>query len=856
MATAERLIAELNSRSHTYGWGAVAAFDGSVVMPMLADYYAPMIHGQRGVAPISGELSPFVDLNVVCALGKLVLGAPRFSLGGDLQNSILILTYDFLTGSYYERSDVAGTTSRVSQYINIGMGRAFNLSIQIDLSECRAVVTNGVAQLRMGPGRSPVCNLGSEPFIQGKVAEYLLEVLNQRYANAGPLPLGIIDTDRAYLRPAGFKLRAHAKPGGSDNEFALIAFIAGADGVEGSYPNQSDLPYLIPDDIEDGMKAYAATVLVSQAYAMLGTEVSEFIGQVLFPNANCFQSILQPANTRDVVQIGKLQAPQTPARIEKKSRRSQPGVTSMLQTRTAGDRREITLLASTLIRDNWEWELASPGVGELRFTGAEATYVPPASLPVDTDVVVQRIIASNQVTRDRYEVCVVLSTGTELNAFETPMLMGVPPNGPQPLELIYGQKPPIQTAFSVLGQGTVQGKTYYPPTSFEGDIEVVIARFYRIFDGDELDLGWGYCIIQLIAPTEEAGWISLTDFTLEGSAVNARPFANGLQQFAIRVNVETKSGGPGLSEEEWASLRLVFRGEGEVERIAHTVERLMPGADGAVNKWGWTDKPNGFNPATLPGMLEHEVKERANGRYKTLYLQTTDVLPANFVARFTDRFGAVYTSDDSGGSESSKHVLTVTPRPVPAPTSDHYSLTIRRAHGKYDDGTDNPMWTETNPNYDWNPITTDYWNLVYKFENYAVPFVRLLWDKNGPGAMWETKQNDEEAFSFIGYMVVDKPVPNPAYFKFSSKLYDPALKLIDPETHDLPDALLKFGWEGDGGSLLFSLHRVLGILWSRRALVAGFDLEDPFTFTAWDKNGTQHRLTVGFTSGRHKLFVN
>jgi hypothetical protein len=857
MATAEQLIVELRNNSHTYGWGAVAVFDSAVVMPMLADYYAPMIHGPKGVEAISDVIQPFGEPNFSCALNKLVLGAPRLSLLGDLQTSKLKLTYELRSGSYYERRSAAGGGSdKIDQFLNIEASRTYSLTYEINLETCTGTIDkDGVVRLQLSAGHSPTCNLGSTKIIQDKIGEYLLGVINGRLGVIG-IYLGSVKTDRAHLMPKAFRLLVHAKRGSEVEGSALVMFIVGPDGVPGVFPAASELPYLIPDDLTGSQKTYSATVLVDQAYSALAAQVTEFIGQLLFPNEHAFQAVERPSSTRDVVLFGRLQPIPGQKHLGKKHRRAEPGVTSLLLTRSAGDQTPIGLLASTTSIEGWEWELPSPALGELRVNGVEATYVPPASLPPDTKVVLQRIITSNRITRARYEVSLVLTAGDEVKAFGTPILTGVQPTGPELLELVYSSPLPFKTTLSVLGLGTVEDSRYYAPTTYESDIEIVIAKFDLEYQGQLFPVAEGYCIVQLAAPSEEPGWTSLSTFTLEAVAVNARPFANGLQQFAIKVVVETDGNQPEVSDAELASLRLVKLRGAEVERIPHTLERFVAGADGTVSEWGWTDDNNDFDFATLSGALAPKATERAAGRERILYLQTTAGLPREFVARFTNRNGIDYTTNQEGGGEVGKQTLTVTPRPVPAPTSDHYTLTIRRAHGEWGDPTGNPNWTVTDPNYDWNPITTDYWNLVYKFENYAVPFVRLLWDKDGPSAMWETEQNEEEAFSFIGYMMVEEPVPNPAYLQFSSKLYGPMLELVDPVTQMLPDELLKPSWQGPNGSLLFSLHRVLDVFWWRRDLVSGFDLEDPFTFTAWDKNGNQHKLTVGFTDGRDKLFIN
>jgi hypothetical protein len=238
-----------------------------------------------------------------------------------------------------------------------------------------------------------------------------------------------------------------------------------------------------------------------------------------------------------------------------------------------------------------------------------------------------------------------------------------------------------------------------------------------------------------------------------------------------------------------------------------------------------------------------------------LYLQTTDSLPKVFALRLTDRYGVEHTSNKP--SQDDKRVLTVTPEPVPYLDKDNYLLTVYRADGLWDGKPPNTgQWSITNPNYDWHAQSVDYWSLSYKFQNVIVPFVRVLWDKDGPGAQWASKdQQQEEAFAYIGYRLITGSEPIPSYLKFSSKLYDPILYNTEPPTLAPPNALLDDTLKGSTGSLLLSLHRVMNVFYSQKALIPGFDLEDAFEFTLWDANGNQHRLKVLFIEVRDKLQV-
>lgn len=859
MATVAQLTAQLREQSYTHGWAAIAAFDGAIVGPMLADYYSPVIHGHRGTQAISGSFRPYAELDVYCNMDNVVLGAPRISLAGNLQDSRLVLTYDVLSGGYNERHNVAGSVERIDQFINIDKGRSYTFSMEIDLAECAGTLAkaSGVVQLQLGAGSAARCDLGSNEFIQEAVGRHLLQTLNERYAGAGALALGVLKTERRYLLPTTFQLRVHANPASDAGEFALVVLIAGPDGALGSIPSQGGFPYLIPDDVSAGKKVVSSTVLVSQAYAKLGDDAEQIASQLLFPNERYFEIVSRGEGTKDQVLFGRLQRPAVHEQRAAKSRRAQPGTTSLLLTRVAGTEGAVSLLASKTVSEGWTWELLLPELGELQTEGASATYSSPVAMPEGTSVAMQRIIAHNQAMGLHYEVCVVVTDGNEKRAFTEPMLMGITPVGTGILTIDFDPGFPVRTSLSVIGGGKIVDRNYEPPATYDSDIEVVVAEFFLDTGDTSLKVGQGYCIVQLVTPTDEPHWSSLSKFILEANVFSAQPYANGLQQLLIDVTIETDSGQPPVTEEEIQTLRLVDLNGNEVPRIPFTLEAVQPSATGELADWGWTDIYNKrLNLASVPGTQAIAPIEPTAARRAKLYLQTTSPSSETFAVRFTDRYGIVHSSNKDGGSEATKQILTVPPRRVPVWITDNYKLAIRRAHG---DSRGRPLedanWNETSPNFDWNIQTVDYWSLETKSDNGQVPFIRLQWDEDGPGVQWESEQREEDAFSYMGYFLVGQDRSETAALKFASVLYNPVLYNASPSINRPPYEMVRWEKAPGSGALILSLHRVLNVFWKQKALIPGFNFERPFMFTLWDKNGSRHRFQLSFKDGRHQLTV-
>lgn len=104
MASQAQLLEQLRAHSLTYGWGAVAVFDGATLAERLAAHYSLVVHGPAALKPISVERIDIVgDGTVHGTLDNVVLSAPRISFSpGAIADSRMVVSYDLAQGLYTE----------------------------------------------------------------------------------------------------------------------------------------------------------------------------------------------------------------------------------------------------------------------------------------------------------------------------------------------------------------------------------------------------------------------------------------------------------------------------------------------------------------------------------------------------------------------------------------------------------------------------------------------------------------------------------------------------------------------------------------------------------------------------------
>lgn len=854
MATHDELLHTLAGAPYTFGWAAVAAFDGTLITSALTDYYAPLLSDLRTLKPVTAQRIDFDNgLESYGTLTEVVLSAPRLSFcDGDLLDSRLRVSFELLSGTYSERRRAMGEAEVVERLINLGQGRRYQFTMDVRLAQCAAQIIEGTVRLSIGQASDPLCDVGSSPLAQEKVGQYLLDILNAGQTQPLVLPLGTLLTERGHLLPTGLVLRTQAKPDGTEEQGALLAFIRGPDGVPGTIPANEALPYLIPDGLDADFKPYSATVLVDRGrLKLLEGEEAKLFGQLLFPNEQYFQASSRHHDSRHTVVLGRLEVPSVIREVPEEKRNA-PGVTAQLVTRSVGaNARPVSIQTASPQAQGWTWALRVEGMGTLVPQGGCAIYTPPVQLPSGTSVELQRIIARNTLTGAHREVCCVLQSGANIVEFDPLLVDDIGPGGVRLMSHGYRPEDDETQSWSVLGQGTMSDDLYTAPGVITDDIEVVVYRSTFERGGRPVLAAYGYCIIRLKMPVNTpAPWTSLDTFTLKPFYVSASLYANGRQQFAIEVEVATKEGETPVSDEELATLRLLFIGGVEVDRIAPTLEGLLPDALGHVPEWGVKADRNGFmlaGAATSLAGTPGVPPVARNARVKRLYLHTTSEVPATFAVRLTDSKGVVHTSNLPAGSEGNFRELKVIPRAVPRWTKQQYAMRPTRVRGEYLANPTDTFHTPENPDFNFNLQTTDYWKLHHEVDGLQVAFVRLQWEQDGPGVQWESKQNAEDMFTYLGYALIRPRAAVPECLAFATELYNPVLYNADPPFKELPPhATIAPSGVGNAGGLLMALIRVDKVFYRQKKLIPGFDLERAFVAKLWDEHGNPHQLSFGF----------
>jgi hypothetical protein len=325
-------------------------------------------------------------------------------------------------------------------------------------------------------------------------------------------------------------------------------------------------------------------------------------------------------------------------------------------------------------------------------------------------------------------------------------------------------------------------------------------------------------------------------------------------------------------------LRLAVRGGADIPLIPSTLEGLLPDINGVTAPWGYKLERNDYVLAGSTNSLASNTNAatdaqavRGSTRFKTFYLHTRAESPATFIARITDADNKVHASNDSGEADGMERTLTVDRRPVPTWWSQGLErIPRKRVSGGYLDLAvpPDPNYTIDNPNYDWHLRTCDYWTVAQQINQQPVRLVRLEIHGDGPPIRWESEQNDEDMFSYIGYALI-KNGSTPRTLKFALEVSDPVLYLPKVFGGTPQHAVILHESAPAPGGLLLSVNRLMDVFYRQRAHLSlrqpppikdpdtgKFDFEEPAIFSLWDEYGNRYQLQVSFEPGnRDKLQV-
>jgi len=509
----------------------------------------------------------------------------------------------------------------------------------------------------------------------------------------------------------------------------------------------------------------------------------------------------------------------------------------------------ITLKASTVSGGVLRGSLLDPTLGSLVFNVDTAIYTPPDILP--NNAAVQRIQVQDTQTGETVQSTVLLIRTPPTLEVTPPYVSGVSRSGEVQLAsswgafvnarkdhpdfpqiLLAGKQPKadIEERWRIVsGEGNVNAAGLFTaPAHITTPISVVACDI--MLDG--ISFYTGYSIIQLSDFVAELSWKKLVSFKLTAPAGNTKAFANGYQQIAIDIEIETEpvngSNYP-ITEEELSSLTIVHRNSGQ------NLDYLDSGQEGfetdAAYQWAVSTEPNRFNRSdSVAQAVDEKSFDILNGiSRRRVFVHTRAADPEVFHGRFVDAFSGEHNSNEK--SDIPPYNIELVPLAVPSFIPGHYDFKPRRVAG----GGKNPPEQE---DYDYFLRTTDYWSLDYKgVDGRSVRFVRLELEGNQSVVQWESRYQNEYMFSYTGYVFNDEKVQDDE----KTMLYDKRMLLaVEPYNHPLDSHVVATEVVGPG-QLVIGLFRTDDVRYWGDS-----QLEAPLLLKLLDKNGNFHRLSIGF----------
>lgn len=492
--------------------------------------------------------------------------------------------------------------------------------------------------------------------------------------------------------------------------------------------------------------------------------------------------------------------------------------------------RPIRLAAVSLSGGNLAWTLLEPRHGSLSGSGNQVTYTPPAELPGAEGLTVQRIKVQDTTTGRSSEATVLLLSYDHPLPIDPPHVTGVGRSAEVQLTAS-AELPAEYLRWRIAsGEGSVtQQGLFTAPVQLTTPTSVVLCEL--VIEGTVYMSG--YSVIGLSDFVQAQSWLRLKDFKLTAPNNQRAATANGYQQIAVDVEVETEPVDGidyPVTEEEFSTLTIVHRDSGNAEVYLPEGQEGIEGND--EYRWAVSTQENRFNGLNpLAGSLHDPVNYRMQGAIfrRRVYVHTRAINPETFHARFVDEWGGEHNSNDR--SSQPPYVIELVPQGWRGAEARDYAFVPKRVAG----GGNNPPLQD---DYDYFLTTTDYWYLEYTSKDgRTVRFVRCEFVENQSLIQWESRRINETMFSYTGYIFNDQQgKQDPRVMKYDLRL----AKLI---SKSLNDSIVTTEEVGEG-QLLISLFRTDDVRYVGSAVAAA--LEQPLRVDLLDQDGNLHRLNLGF----------
>lgn len=317
------ILEKMKSGSITEKWGAVCAFDRERLNRVLQQQWIEKYDGTQYLPVFSGQMDLNDSRTEFGVLKDVLLGKPLLSFEpAALDNSRAVLTLSILGGTFTANEIDAG----VLYSYTITEAQGYTLKVVLDLSLVVGVVDRlGRVTLDLSKGTQFMCNLAGPAASQKKLGEFFNQRFQELPLERQVYELGILDLKGGSdLTPTNFIVLTQRAPGAelagaansADGAVVVLVQLRGSP-LGGDIPSKDYFPYLIPDDEENGVKKYSATLVLAREYVSRSDdEKLELIRSLLFPGEkNVFVEHSRHV-PYDMVSFGSLDPSRTTITIE------------------------------------------------------------------------------------------------------------------------------------------------------------------------------------------------------------------------------------------------------------------------------------------------------------------------------------------------------------------------------------------------------------------------------------------------------------------------------------------------------------------------------------------------------------
>lgn len=270
----DELLAWLDGKSRTHGWGAIVAYDRRKTNNLLDQLYIERFTS-GSYLPLISETIDSSEYSKEHVTG-LKLSVPKLSFANaDLEDSRAALSMDFVGGMIMTELSASGAISRIDRILKVLPVGGPKLSMALNLKRTPGTVGDaGVVALDISEGEDFKADFVLGDLSQEQVGARFKVLFNALDAEQKVFPLGTLAGDlNGPLTPESFEIRTMPAPGAKQvsaanhGDGAVLLFVRLKGGSSGSYPGSgSGFKYLIPAD-KNGVE-YTGTALVASKLLM------------------------------------------------------------------------------------------------------------------------------------------------------------------------------------------------------------------------------------------------------------------------------------------------------------------------------------------------------------------------------------------------------------------------------------------------------------------------------------------------------------------------------------------------------------------------------------------------------------